>query len=303
MLESSANDSLKVVGTQNANYHHSIFIHKKNIVIMQSILENFANQYGILPTWVLLSLSIFLRYLLPAGLAYTVFYIWKRRDLWRMKIQQKLPKDADLRRELGHSLMTAGIFAAMAFGVFFLRKAGYGHMYFDISEQGWLYFFFSITAAILLHDTYFYWMHRLMHHPLLFKILHRVHHQSYNPTPFTSFSFHPLEAIVEFGIVPFFAILIPMHPAALFVVTAWSMVFNVLGHTGYEISPSGFTRHWFFKWINTPTHHNMHHSRSNSNYSLYFNFWDRVMGTNHPEYDEYFEKIKSRTSENAFENI
>jgi Delta7-sterol 5-desaturase len=268
---------------------------------MQQIIENFAQHYGILPTWLLMSLGIFLRYLIPAGIAYSIFYVWKRRSLWRIKIQQKLPENEDLRRELGHSLMTAGIFAAMAFGVFFLRQAGYGQMYFDINEHSWGYYFFSIAAAVFLHDTYFYWIHRLMHHPRLFKIFHRVHHQSHNPTPFTSFSFHPLEAVVEFGIIPFFALVIPMHPTALLIVTAWSILLNVFGHTGYELAPSGFTKHWLFKWFNTPTHHNMHHSRSNANYSLYFNFWDRIMGTNHPEYDQYFEKVIHRTDDKSLE--
>lgn len=261
---------------------------------MQPLLENFARQHGLLPVWVVLSLFIAVRYIVPAGIAYLIFYVWKRRDWWRNKIQQKLPKGSDLRREIVHSLMTSGIFAVMAFGVFALRKMGYGALYFDIAERGWFYFFFSTALAIFLHDTYFYWTHRLMHHPRLFPIFHKVHHLSHNPTPFAAFSFHPLEAIVEFGIIPILAIFMPLHSIALLIVTVWSMIFNVLGHTGYEFSPSGFTSHWFFKWINTPTHHNMHHQKANHNFSLYFNFWDRIMGTNNPEYDNYFEQIKNR---------
>jgi len=46
--------------------------------------------------------------------------------------------------------------------------------------------------------------------------------------------------------------------------------------------------------MNTSTHHNMHHQRSNCNYGLYFNFWDRVMGTNDSRYELEFERIKER---------
>ena len=136
-----------------------------------------------------------------------------------------------------------------------------------------------------------------MHHPKLFKHIHLVHHQSTNPTPYTSFSFHPLESLVEFGIVPLVALVLPLHASALFLFTAWSIAFNVMGHTGYEFSPRGFTQHWLFKWFNTPTHHNMHHSKSKYNYGLYFNIWDRLMGTNHPQYDQTFEAIKNRTEQ------
>jgi Delta7-sterol 5-desaturase len=264
---------------------------------MNPVMDAILPEYGASGAWALMFFLIFLRYIVLAGLAFLVFYGWKRRQWLHTKIQQKFPHAARMRSEILHSALTCAIFAGMAFGVYLLRKAGYGAMYFDISEYGWGYYGFSIGWMIVAHDTYFYWTHRLMHHPRLFRIFHLVHHQSNNPTPFTAFSFHPLEAVVEFGIVPLIALLLPMHPTALLVFTMWSMIFNVLGHTGFEFSPSGFTRHWLFKWINTPTHHNMHHSRSGYNYSLYFNFWDRVMGTNHPEYDAYFESVKARKAE------
>jgi Delta7-sterol 5-desaturase len=47
--------------------------------------------------------------------------------------------------------------------------------------------------------------------------------------------------------------------------------------------------------MNTATHHNMHHQLLKHNFGLYFNFWDRLMGTNHPEYEQRFEEIAQRT--------
>ncbi len=268
---------------------------------MNPILASIAREYGLSIAWLVTFFAIFVRYLTVAGLAFLTVYIWKRRDWFFWKIQQKFPKSDRIHAEITHSAITCAIFATMAFGVFFLRQHGYGALYYTVSDYGWGYYFFSLVVMIVGHDTYFYWTHRLMHHPRLFKIFHLVHHQSNNPTPFTAFSFHPLESVVEFGIVPVIALVLPIHTSAFLIFTVWSMLFNVMGHTGYEFSPSGFTRHWLFRWMNTPTHHNMHHSRSGCNYSLYFNFWDRVMGTNHPEYDAYFESIKSRTREQLAE--
>ena len=61
---------------------------------------------------------------------------------------------------------------------------------------------------ILLHDTYFYWAHRAMHHPKIYRHVHLVHHLSQNPSPWAAFAFHPFEAVIEAGIVvslPFFS--------------------------------------------------------------------------------------------------
>jgi Delta7-sterol 5-desaturase len=70
-------------------------------------------------------------------------------------------------------------------------------------------------------------------------------------------------------------------------------VFDVrrLGHCGYEIFPPWFLASPFGKFLNTPTHHALHHESFDANYGLYFNLWDRLMGTNHPEYASRFEQV------------
>ena len=51
------------------------------------------------------------------------------------------------------------------------------------------------------------------------------------------------------------------------------------------------------KWVlNTPTNHIMHHETLRGNYGLYFNVWDRLMGTNHANYEARFEEVTSRSS-------
>jgi sterol desaturase/sphingolipid hydroxylase (fatty acid hydroxylase superfamily) len=70
-------------------------------------------------------------------------------------------------------------------------------------------------------------------------------------------------------------------------------VVNTAGHCGFEFLPKKFTRHWFFKWQNPVTHHDMHHSKFNCNYGLYFNIWDRIMGTLHSEYMNKFDEVKA----------
>jgi sterol desaturase/sphingolipid hydroxylase (fatty acid hydroxylase superfamily) len=39
----------------------------------------------------------------------------------------------------------------------------------------------------------------------------------------------------------------------------------------------------------------MHHESMRGNYGLYFNVWDRLMGTNHDSYEARFREVTGRT--------
>src|SRR5690606_28803648 len=111
----------------------------------------------------------------------------------------------------------------------------YTKAYQDFGEYGWGYFFVSLAAILLIHDTYFYWMHRLMHHPRLFNALHRVHHVSTNPSPWAALSFQPAEAFIEAAVVYVIVFALPVHRAAILTWLLIMMLYNVYGHLGYEL--------------------------------------------------------------------
>ena len=136
-----------------------------------------------------------------------------------------------------------------------------------------------------------------MHHPRLFPKFHRVHHLSHNPSPWAAYAFDPAEAFVQAGIFPLTAVLMPIHPLAFTVFMMWQMTNNILGHTGYEFYPRWLMNTWLKRFVNTPTNHAMHHERMRGNYGLYFNMWDRLMGTNHANYEERFREVTSRRRE------
>ena len=240
-------------------------------------------------------LVIFLRYLILASFAFLFYYVIRKKS-WRFKkIQINFPDQQDYLREFAYSVTTTFVFAAVGYLMFLSPVVQYTKVYYSLADYGTAYFLLSIVWVIFLHDTYFYWMHRLMHYKLVFRIVHRVHHLSTNPSPWAAMAFHPLEAVIEAGILVIVPFLFPIHPLAIGIFLLLMMAYNVYGHLGYELYPKGFSRSFIGKWINTSVNHNMHHQYVNGNYGLYFLFWDRLMGTIQPQYDRQFDEVKSRS--------
>ncbi|MBL7826890.1 MAG: sterol desaturase family protein [Saprospiraceae bacterium] len=253
-------------------------------------------QWGIVP------LIIYLRYIILAGAVYLVFYVWKRRDWLHMKIQQRFPHHSDYRREVWYSTLTSLIFSVQAYICLGTPLRQYTQFYSDIHAYSMTWFFLSIPIAIAIHDTFFYWAHRWMHQPKVYKWMHRTHHLSINPSPWATFSFHPAEAVVEGLIVPILLFTIPLHPLAFFAFIFFMLVFNVYGHLGYELFPKKLYQHPLGKWLNSSIYHNLHHEKFTGNYGLYFSFWDRVCGTMRVDNAEKVEQIHEQMEHGAVQH-
>ncbi len=236
-----------------------------------------------------------LRYFVFAGLTYFIFYAWKKNDWIQRKIQTTFPSAASIKREITYSSISFLIFALTGTGIYLMKVAGLTQIYTEFNAHSTAYFIFSIVVFIAAHDLYFYITHRMMHHKLLYKHVHRIHHLSTNPTPWAAFAFHPLEALVEIGVLPIMIMIMPLHPMAIFAWIMYMTLMNVVGHSGFEMFPKGFTTNKLTSWYNTSTHHNMHHKFVLCNYGLYFNIWDKLFKTNHAKYHETFEAIAGRS--------
>lgn len=67
-----------------------------------------------------------------------------------------------------------------------------------------------------------------------------------------------------------------------------------MGHCGYELFPANSDGKPLFGFLTTVTHHDLHHAKARCNYGLYFTWWDRLMGTEHPDYYERFASATRR---------
>ncbi|MCM8526802.1 MAG: sterol desaturase family protein [Lentisphaeraceae bacterium] len=244
--------------------------------------------------WAPVFVVLFLRYVILAGGAFLLVYKGLSRFIMKRKIQECFPETRQYWMEFKYSVATTAIFTIVGWVALGEHARPYTLIYTDLNEYGMPYFYFSLLLMIIVHDCYFYWTHRLMHWKPLYKYFHKVHHLSTNPSPWTTFSFHPLEAVVEAGIIFVFAYVFPVHIFGLVFFMFWMTIINVYGHTGFEMFPKFMTRSRMFRHHNTTTNHNLHHKYFNGNYGLYFTWWDDWMGTTLKQYPMAISEIQER---------
>ena len=183
------------------------------------------------------------------------------------------------RMERRWSLLSALIYALPAAAVLLLYRNGGTAIYADASAYPLWWLPLSIFIYLFLHDTWFYWTHRLMHRRALFPIFHKVHHDSRPPTAWAAMSFHWTESVTGAVLIPALALFIPIHIGALGLVLLVMTIFGTTNHLGWEIFSPRLIHGPFGNHVITASHHHRHHQDYACNFGLYFRFWDKAMGT------------------------
>ncbi len=228
------------------------------------------------------------RYVVFAVSVWLVLWVVLARPLAGRKIRPDTPKPRQLLIEFGASLRSIAIFSTIGLFTFALDR--FGLLPGPDIAAGWgaAWFWVSLILMIIGHDAYFYWSHRLMHHPRLFRVFHRRHHKSMNPSPFTAYSFDLAEAAVMASFVPLWMVSVPTQWPVVGLFMLHQIVRNTLGHSGYELFPARADGRPLLDFLTSHTHHDLHHAQAGYNYGLYFTWWDRLMGTEHPDYHARF---------------
>jgi ring-1,2-phenylacetyl-CoA epoxidase subunit PaaE len=177
--------------------------------------------------------------------------------------------------------------------IMILQQKGYTTLYLDPMQYGIGYLIFNTIVILIMADAWFYFAHRLMHHPKVYKYIHAIHHQSLDTTPYTTLSFHVLEPILLSGWVYIVIFLFPVSLVAIGINQVLGLFNNIKSHLGYEFYPKFFEK-TPLKYLVNSIHHNQHHTRYNGNYGLFFRFWDLLFGTEFDDYDEVVYEVKHR---------
>jgi sterol desaturase/sphingolipid hydroxylase (fatty acid hydroxylase superfamily) len=222
---------------------------------------------------------ILARYFLVAGGAYLLFYSSSKQLFIKQPLKIKSPSRKLIKKDIALSVIATLALSICAALVMTIYNSGATRLYKSIDDYGIWYLIVSFFGIVLLQDTCYYFFHRGFHHPLLFDWLHRGHHRSKNPTPWTSFALDFPEALLQGLFLVVVVFIIPIHFFVLALLLITMTVWALVNHLGFELFPD-FPNHWLGKWLISSDHHSLHHRDYARHYGLYFTFWDHLLGTN-----------------------
>ena len=178
-------------------------------------------------------------------------------------------------REIIYSSKSAPFMALPTASLFLMEVQGFSRLYEGVSGlQGWMFCGLSVVLFLMFTDALIYWIHRWMHHRLIYKYLHKGHHTWKVPTPYASHAFHPIDGFLQslpYHIYPF---LFPLHKMLYLIMFVFVNLWTVSIHDGDYRVPSLLR-----PFINGSAHHTDHHLYYNYNYGQYFTLWDRIGGS------------------------
>jgi Delta7-sterol 5-desaturase len=243
-------------------------------------LSNFA-----LASLVVSFIVAFRYFLVVTPVWWSLYKIWPN-SLKDRQIYEKLPTRKMQAFEIKWSIITSLIFGVGGVALGWVWQMGWTKIYLKFDDYPVWYIPLSFLLMALIHDFYFYVTHLLMHQPRFYRLMHATHHQSITPSPWASFSFHPLEGLVQAAIVPILVMIVPVHPTVILVYLTFMTVSAIINHLGFEVLPQNKFGVWLARWFITGTHHAQHHRFFKTNYALFFTIWDRVFHTEDPRFEK-----------------
>jgi sterol desaturase/sphingolipid hydroxylase (fatty acid hydroxylase superfamily) len=179
----------------------------------------------------------------------------------------------------------------------FLRSHGLIKVSHD--PVGWWVIAGEYLLFFIGFDTWFYWLHRLMHKEPIYTLVHKIHHKSTAPNILTTLSVNPLESLVNGGFMPLFRAVMTVHAPSQMLMSLTIGFMGPYVHSGHEFLPRWWNRSWATKWFITATFHDQHHKYFNWNFGGFTTVWDYICGTQRKRYEDDFRKLKERTGKAA----
>ena len=172
------------------------------------------------------------------------FYRWKKQGT-HFKYNRQWPKDRAAGFAFGNQLYD-NMFYTLAWGVpvwtayevalLWAYANGIAPMISFADHPVWFIAMFMIVP--LIHEVGFYFAHRLVHFPLLYRWAHHVHHRNVNPGPWSGLSMHPIEHVFYLMPIALF-FFIPAHPIHMINLASRLGVAPAQGHTGFDRLETG----------------------------------------------------------------
>ena len=171
--------------------------------------------------------------------------------------------------------------------MFWAMANGWAPVLLWVDNPVWFIFLFLLTPIWI--SFHFYWIHRLLHWPPLYKLAHALHHRNINVGPWSGLSMHPLEHLLFFSSI-LIHFLVPAHPLHILFHMQHQSLTAATSHTGFEnllVKDSKTLALGTF-------HHQLHHRYFEVNYGNLQMPWDKWFGSFHDGTAEAHERMKHR---------
>ncbi len=137
----------------------------------------------------------------------------------------------------------------------------------------------QVIVLVVAMDFLMYIFHRVAHLPLLYKQVHRKHHEHASVNALSLFVLHPVEAI-GFGLL--FIIVLMLYSFNMWAIAVYliiNLIWGTIGHLNQGILNDSGMKLWISKVFCLSLFHNRHHQYPNCNYGFYTLFWDKLFKT------------------------
>ena len=174
--------------------------------------------------------------------------------------------------------------------MFWAMANGWAPVLLWVDNPVWFIFLFLLTPIWI--SFHFYWIHRLLHWPPVYKLAHALHHRNINVGPWSGLSMHPLEHLLFFSSI-LIHFLVPAHPLHILFHMQHQSLTAATSHTGFEnllVKDSKTLALGTF-------HHQLHHRYFEVNYGNLQMPWDKWFGSFHDGTAEAHERMKHRQTQ------
>ncbi|GFF26618.1 probable C-5 sterol desaturase [Aspergillus udagawae] len=215
-------------------------------------------------------------YFISATLSY--IFIWDKTTVKHPKFLKN-----QITMEIAQTMRSMPVMSFLTAPFLVAEVRGYAKLYDTFDEEPFPYYsILQFPLFIAFTDFCIYWIHRGLHHPLIYKSLHKPHHKWIMPSPFASHAFHPLDGwsqSVPYHVFPF---IFPLQKLAYVFLFGFINLWTVMIHDGEYVANSPI--------INGAACHTMHHLYFNYNYGQFTTLWDRLGGSYRKPNEELFRR-------------
>jgi lathosterol oxidase len=171
--------------------------------------------------------------------------------------------------------------------MFWSMGNGYAPVLYWSDNPIWFILLFLLTPIWI--SFHFYWVHRWLHWPPLYRLAHALHHRNTNVGPWSGLSMHPVEHVIFFSSILIHFIL-PSSPVHILFHMQHQSLTAATSHTGYEAMLIKDKKHLALGTF----HHQMHHRYFDCNYGNLEMPWDKWFGSFHDGTEESHDAFKQR---------